>query len=158
MDIQWGKLIAAIVICNLAGFIGAFFTTDSVRGWYSTIEKPSFNPPSWIFGPVWTTLYVLMGISVYLVWAQGFNAPGVKVAMLLFGTQLILNTLWSIIFFGMHAPFYALIEIVLLWGFIIATTISFYPISKPAAYLMIPYILWVSFAAVLNFSIYWLNR
>lgn len=158
MGIHWIKLIVSIAVTNLAGLIGSLFTMDSVRTWYTTLQKPGFNPPNWVFGPVWTTLYVLMGISLYLVWSKGVETAGVKTALTLYGAQLLLNVLWSLIFFRMQQPFLALIEIIVLWAMILLTICAFYQISRPAAYLMIPYIIWVSFAAVLNFSIYWLNR
>ena len=137
----------------LASAIGGFFTASSVSTWYVELVKPSFNPPSWIFGPVWTLLYLLMGISLYLVWIKKSD----KNAFILFGTQLVLNALWSILFFGLNAPLYAFIEIILLWGFIFATIFYFYKIDKVSAYLLLPYILWVSFAAILNLAIFILN-
>jgi len=158
MKLQWLKLILSIVLTSMAGFVGSLFTFDSVRTWYLMIQKPSFNPPSWIFGPVWTTLYVLMGISFYLVWIKGFETKTAKVALMLFIAQLVLNALWSILFFGLHSPLWAFVEIVFLWAMIVMTIFFFYRISQPSAYLLVPYILWVSFAAILNFSIYWLNR
>ncbi|MBU0527779.1 tryptophan-rich sensory protein [Candidatus Micrarchaeota archaeon] len=152
---KWKELILAIIICELAGIIGSAFTLESVQNWYSYLEKPDFNPPNWIFGPVWTSLYFMMGISVFLVFVSG--KEGSMRATLLFAGQLVLNTLWSIAFFGMQSPFFGLIVIAMLWIMIVATIISFYPISKKAAYLLIPYIFWVSFAAVLNYSIWMLN-
>lgn len=151
-------LVISIIICLAAGFIGSLFTTTGPDSWYSNINKPSFNPPGWIFGPVWTLLYILMGISLYLVWQKGIADPHVKIALLIFAVQLVLNIMWSILFFGMQSPMLALIEIVLLWVFILLTITHFYPISRTAAYLLIPYILWVSFAAILNFSIFMLNK
>ncbi len=151
------KLVYSIVICQLAGIIGSFFTFPSISTWYVALEKPSFNPPNWVFSPVWITLFILMGISLYLVWGSGAKTRYVKIALTLFGIQLALNALWSIIFFGLKSPFYALIELVILWVAILATIFKFFNISKTAAYLLIPYILWVSFAAVLNFSIWVIN-
>jgi len=151
------KLAISLILPQLAGGIGALFTTPSVTSWYGTITKPSFNPPSWIFGPVWTTLFVLMGIAFYLVWQQGTNRPQVRQALAVFGVQLVLNTLWSIIFFGLHSPGAALIEIAFLWLAIAATIAFFAKISKPAAWLLAPYLAWVSFAAFLNFTIWRLN-
>jgi benzodiazapine receptor len=158
MKIDWLRLILSIVIASLAGFIGSLFTMNSVRTWYQTIKRPDWNPPNWLFGPVWTLLYFLMGIALYLVWSKGTDTQYARMALLLFGIQLALNSVWSILFFGLHSPFWAFIEIAILWLFILLTMFSFYPISRAASYLMVPYILWVSFAAVLNFSIYWLNR
>ncbi|ODS36627.1 TspO protein [Candidatus Altiarchaeales archaeon WOR_SM1_SCG] len=151
------KLAASIIICLSAGFIGSIFTMDSISTWYMEIEKPFFNPPNWVFAPVWTTLYILMGISLYIVWKNGIEKEGVKIALTLFGVQIVLNTLWSILFFGMKSPLYAFVEIIILWAAILLTIIKFMKISKTAGYLLVPYILWVSFAAVLNFSIFILN-
>jgi len=149
-------LIVSIIIPFIASAIGSLFTSATVDTWYLTLVKPSFNPPSWLFGPVWTALYLLMGISLYLVWInrkKKFKKP----ALTFYGVQLGLNALWSILFFGLQSPFYAFIEIIFLWTAIAFTIYYFYKISKNAAYLLIPYILWVSFAAILNFSIFYLN-
>lgn len=157
IKINYFKLISSILICQLAGFIGSFFTVSSVSSWFLTLNKPFFNPPNWLFGPVWITLYFLMGISLYLVWSKGIKDIQSKMAVLIFAIQLILNSLWSIIFFGFQSLLFAFIEIILLWIAILLTIIYFNKISKTASYLLIPYILWVSFAAILNFSIYYLN-
>mgnify|MGYP002639638015 CR=1 FL=1 len=157
MKINYWKLVASIVICQLAGIIGSFFTVSSVSTWYLTLNKPFFNPPSWVFGPVWILLYFLMGISLYIIWNKGIGSKESKIAISVFGVQLILNTLWSIIFFGLNLPLFAFIEIILMWLAIIATIVYFYRISKVASYILIPYLLWVSFAAILNFAIYYLN-
>jgi len=151
------KLAIAVVGAEAAGIIGAIFTTPAIPTWYATLAKPAFNPPAWVFGPVWATLFLLMGIAAFLVWQKGLKKKQVRVALLLFVLQLVLNTLWSIIFFGLRSPGGALVEIVFLWLAIAATTIAFYKISKPAAWLMVPYILWVSFAAFLTYSIWILN-
>ncbi|MBW6441818.1 tryptophan-rich sensory protein [Patescibacteria group bacterium] len=148
--------ISFIIICQLAGIIGSLFTTPAIRGWYTGITKPSFNPPNWLFAPVWTTLFVLMGISVSMIWLSEKNELRKK-ALVIFFIQLVLNTLWSIIFFGMENPMLAFYEIIILWFAILYTIILFWKIKKPAAILLIPYILWVSFAAVLNLSIALLN-
>ena len=147
------KLVISIVLPFLASAIGGLFTASSVSTWYVDLIKPSFNPPSWIFGLVWTILYLLMGISLYLVWTKKYD----KQTFMIFGVQLFLNALWSILFFGMKLPFYAFIEIVFLWFAILMTIIYFYRINKISAYLLIPYLLWVSFAVVLNFAIFILN-
>ncbi|MBW2980789.1 tryptophan-rich sensory protein [Candidatus Woesearchaeota archaeon] len=147
------KLIISILIPFLASAIGGFFTANSVSTWYVSLNKPSFNPPNWVFGPVWTILYLMMGISLYLVWIKKAD----KKAFIAFGVQMFLNALWSVLFFGMQMPFYALIEIVFLWVAILTTIFYFYRINKTSAYLLIPYILWVSFAAVLNFFLHVLN-
>lgn len=151
------KLILCIGVCQLAGIIGSFYTTDAIPTWYASLNKPSLNPPNWIFGPVWITLYTLMGISLYIVWKKGSETPGVKSAMVIFFIQLIFNSAWSIIFFGSHNIFGALIVIIILWLLILLTIVFFQRLSNIAAYLLIPYILWVSFASYLNYSIYVLN-
>ena len=147
------KLIISIILPFLASTIGSLFTVNSVSSWYVTLIKPSFNPPSWVFGPVWTILYFLMGVSLYLIWIKKFD----KNAFTFFTIQLILNALWSIIFFGLKSPLFAFVEIIFLWVAILITIIYFYKINEISAYLLIPYILWVSFAAILNFSIMVLN-
>ena len=151
------KLIIAIAVSELAGIIGSLFTTPSIPTWYATLTKPTFNPPSWVFAPVWTTLFVLMGIAAFLIWKKGLERKDVKIALSIFIGQLILNMLWSIIFFGLHNPGLAFIEIIFLWAAILVTIIYFHKISKLAAWLLVPYILWVSFAAFLNFSIWQLS-
>ncbi|MBI4038125.1 tryptophan-rich sensory protein [Candidatus Daviesbacteria bacterium] len=150
MPINIPKLILAVGVCLGAGGVGSIFTFSSIPTWYVTLNKPFFSPPNWIFGPVWTTLYILMGISLYLVWIKN-KVPTV------FWTQLILNAVWSIIFFGLQNPSLALVDIVALWIAIVLTIKAFYPISKPASYLLIPYLAWVSFASILNLSIVLLN-
>ncbi|MFC1801473.1 TspO/MBR family protein [Nanoarchaeota archaeon] len=155
--ITWWKLIISVVIPLLAGFIGSFFTTSSVSTWYQTIVKPSFNPPGWIFGPVWTVLFILMGVALYLVWNQGWKKKKVKIAIYFFSAQMVLNVVWSFLFFYMQKPLYSFIEIIFLWVAILGTIITFYKVDKKNLYLLAPYILWVTFAAVLNFTIYYLN-
>jgi len=157
MKINWIALIAAILICNLAGIIGSVFTFSAIPNWYATLVKPELSPPNWVFGPVWTTLYTLMGIAAYLVWEKGIKKKEVRKALGVFGVQLVLNSVWSIIFFGMNEIFYAFIEIIFLWLAIAASIFLFYKIDKRAAYLLIPYILWVSFAAFLNYNLWLLN-
>lgn len=155
------KLAISILIPLLAGFTGSFFTTPSIATWYASIQKPSFNPPNWIFGPVWTTLFILMGIALYLIWTngsrKGASIKARKAAYQIFAVQIILNILWSFLFFYFHCPTCAFIEIILLWLAILANIIFFWKISRTAAYLLIPYLLWVSFASVLNFMIMVLN-
>ncbi len=156
------KLIIAIVVSEAAGIIGSVFTMPSIAGWYAGIVKPALNPPAWVFGPVWTTLYALMGIAAWLVWKQWDQGnPStklkVKIALAIFGLQLFLNAIWSIIFFGLQNPGWALIDIAALWLAIVWTMVVFYKISKPACYLLVPYLLWVSFASYLNYSIWVLN-
>lgn len=151
------KLIIAIVICELAGIIGSIFTTPYIPTWYAGLIKPSFTPPGWLFGPAWTTLFALMGIALFLVYKKGLKRPNVKMAVYVFFIQLVLNIIWSIVFFGFQNPGFAFIEIVCLWLTILATILAFAKVSKPAAWLLIPYILWVSFASVLNYTIWVLN-
>lgn len=151
------KLIIAIVVAELAGVIGSIFTTPAIASWYTSLIKPSLNPPSWVFAPVWTTLFALMGVAAFFVWRKGWGRKEVKIALAIFIVQLTLNTLWSIIFFGLHSPGAAFFEIILLWLAIIVTIIAFAKISKLAAWLLAPYIIWVSFAAYLNYSIWMLN-
>ncbi len=151
------QFFAAIAVCLLAGLIGSVFTTPAIPTWYAALVKPALNPPAWVFGPVWTVLYILMGIALYLVWSKGWEQKNVQVATAIFAVQLALNVLWSYFFFGLQAPFFALIEIVLLWIAILMTIGAFHRVSVPAAVLLVPYFLWVSFAAYLNYGIYALN-
>ena len=153
---NWLKLIFSVIIAQLAGIIGSAFTINSINTWYSTLTRPSFNPPNWIFGPVWTILYLLMGISLYLVLVSK-KSRNRKIGLYLFFIQLVLNSIWTVLFFGLQNPLLAFIEIIILWISILFTIIYFYKIDKISSYLLIPYILWVSFASVLNFSIYILN-
>jgi len=152
------KLAVSVLICLAAGFIGSSFTTPSIATWYAQLQKPVFNPPNWIFAPVWTMLYLLMAIAAYLIWETGLVKKDARIALSIFALQLALNSLWSIIFFGWHSIPFAFVEILILWLAIVATIVLFNRISRTAAYLMAPYILWVSFAAVLNFSLMLLNR
>jgi tryptophan-rich sensory protein len=151
------KLIFSIFICLFAGFIGSFFTTPAIPTWYAMLQKPSFAPPNWVFFPVWTALFIMMGISLFLVWQKGCEDKKVKTAIYIFAGQLALNILWSVAFFGLRSPLLGLMEIIILWIAILATILSFMKLSGTSAYLLIPYILWVSFAAFLNFSIWRLN-
>ena len=151
------KLIVSILLAEAAGAAGALITAPAVATWYTTLNKPALNPPAWVFGPVWTTLYLLMGIAAFLVWRRWGSDPRVKAALAVYLIQLFLNAIWSPVFFGLHAPGAALVVIALLWLAIVATMVKFHPISRAAAYLLIPYLLWVSFASYLNFSIWRLN-
>ncbi len=149
------KFIISIFIPLTVGFVGSFFTMNSISTWYIYLHKPFFTPPSWIFGPAWTALYIMMGISLYIIWINPIKNK--KMAFITFGVQMFLNMIWSIIFFGFQSPLFAFIEIIILWISILLSIIYFFKISKSASYLLIPYILWVSFASILNFSIYYLN-
>ena len=151
------KLIFSVFICLIAGFIGSFFTSPAITTWYATLQKPSFAPPNGVFFPVWTSLFIMMGISLFLVWQKGWDDKKVKIAIYIFAVQLVMNILWSVAFFGFRSPLLGLMEIIILWIMILATILSFMKVSRTAAYLLIPYILWVSFAAFVNFSIWRLN-
>jgi len=151
------KLIISIVVCQCAGIIGSVFTTPAIPTWYATLQKPVFTPPSWLFAPAWITLYLLMGIAAFLIWRIGLSERRVKVALSIFLIQLALNALWSVVFFGLQSPLYGFIVIIVLWFMILLTMLRFARISSVAAWLLVPYILWVSFASVLNISIWVLN-
>jgi len=151
------KVVFSILICQGAGFLGSLATTPSIGAWYKTLAKPSFSPPNAVFGPVWITLYLMMSISLFLVWRQWGAAKGVRPALIIFFVQLALNTLWSVLFFGLHQPGWAFLEIVVLWLFILLTLIVFWRLSRAAGLLLLPYLLWVSFASALNFAIWRLN-
>ena len=151
------KLIIAIAIPVAVGAISGFFTATGVESWYQTINKPSWNPPGWIFGPVWTTLYVMMGIAFFLVWKSDSSDILKKTAITLFTIQLVLNFFWSFIFFDQHQIGWALVEIIAMWIFILLTIFAFGNVSKLAAWLLVPYISWVSFATILNYTIWKLN-
>lgn len=153
------KIVIALAICLMVGYSASIVTRPSVETWYPTIAKPVFNPPNWIFMPVWTLLYVLMAVAAGLVWDKiKEQNQEVKVALGFFLIQLTLNAIWSYIFFGLKNPMLALIEIVLLWLMIYETYLKFSKINKTAGYLLIPYMVWVAFAGILNASIWWLNR
>lgn len=150
-------LLLSIAVCLLVGFLGSLVTTPSVTTWFPTLVKPAFSPPNWLFAPVWTILFILMGISAYLVWDKRLKEKAVKEALLIFGVQLIFNFLWSFIFFGLHQPLFAFLEIIVLWLLILLTILKFRKISAAAGYLLLPYIAWVTFAAFLNLTIARLN-
>lgn len=150
-------LLFSILLTNLAGLFGSLFTFYSIDTWYQTIEKPAITPASWVFGPVWTVLYILMGIAFYFIVKLDVNNKKVRTAIFLFGVQLLLNAMWSLIFFGAHRIDLAFVEILILLAFIIATFKAFYKLDQFAAYLLVPYIAWVSFAAFLNFEFFLLT-
>lgn len=149
------KFIFSLIICQSAGFFGSLVTAPNINNWYQALNKPSFTPPNWLFAPVWTILFILMGISLFLVWIA--NKKNKQKAYLLFFLQLFLNTLWSFLFFGLRLLFFAFLEIIILWFFIFLTFIYFKRINPLSAWLLLPYLLWVSFAAFLNFSLFRLN-
>ena len=152
-----GKIILSIAVCQAAGMIGSYFTRPAIPNWYATLAKPSFTPPDWVFAPAWIMLYILMGISFYLVWRRGWTDYQVKKALIIFLIQLGLNAFWSVAFFGLRSPLAGMIVIVALWVAILQTMIGFSRLSRGAVLLLVPYICWVSFAAWLNFSILRLN-
>lgn len=152
---NFSKLLISLTIPQLAGIVGTFFTISAIPTWYANLNKPFFSPPNSVFGPVWTVLYFLMGVSLYLIWTSKNKLK--RSALKIFFIQLTLNALWSIIFFGLKNPLLAFIDIVALWITISLTIKHFYKISKPASYFLIPYILWVSFATLLNLAIVILN-
>lgn len=152
------KITVLIIVCLGIGYASSIVTQNGIETWYNTIEKPSFNPPNWLFGPVWTALYICIAVAGGIVWDKIDTNPLAKKAMIFFGIQLFLNTMWSFLFFGLKNPLIALIEIILLLLMIYETYILFAKINKTAGYLFIPYLLWVSFAMFLNASIWWLNR
>ena len=152
---QWIGLVLAVVVCFVAAGIGSLYTTPAIPGWYASLQKPAWNPPNWVFGPVWTLLYLMMAVAAWLVWRERGFAGG---ALALFAVQLALNALWSIVFFGWKRPGLALVEIFFLWAAIFATMLSFWRVSHAAGWLMWPYLLWVTFAGFLNLAIWRLNR
>ena len=155
MDIK--KLLFSLALCLSAGGIGSYFTMPSIGTWYAFLEKPVFTPPNWIFGPVWTLLYIMMGIAFYLIWKKEANDVVKSTAVTLYIVQLALNFLWSFVFFYAQQPGWALVNIILMWIFIFLTILWFGKISSLSAWLLVPYICWVSFATVLNYAIWKLN-
>jgi tryptophan-rich sensory protein len=152
------QLVGCVLLCGSAGLIGGVFTARSVRTWYVTLAKPWFNPPSWLFGPAWALLYLLMGIALYLVWDSPDRSELRQAALGVFVLQLVFNAAWSIVFFGMRRTFAAFVEITALWLLIAATLVLFWRVTPAAGYLLAPYLAWVTFAAVLNYAIWRLNR
>ena len=152
------KLIISIVACEGAGGIGAIFTTPAIPIWYAGLKKPAFTPPNSVFGPIWITLYLLMSVAVFAVWREGLNQEGVTIAFTVFWVQLVLNVLWSVIFFGLRSLLGGMVMILLLWIAILVNIITFFGVSPIAGGLLIPYIVWVSIAANLNRQIWILNR
>jgi translocator protein len=152
------KLIVSILASFAAGGIGSLFTFKAIPTWYASLKKPCYTPPNRAFGPVWTILYILMGISVFFVWQKGLSTNGALIAFILFWIQLAINALWSVIFFGMKSKFGGVITIIVLWLLILATIVLFFRVTVWAGGLLIPYILWVSIASYLNIGIWLLNR
>lgn len=151
------KLLVSIIICQMAGLIGSYFTTPAVSTWYAVLDKPFFALPNWIFGPVWITLFFLMGIAAYLVWRRGLEKPEVRSALAVFIVQLILVILWSAFFFGMKSTLGGLMAAAVLFFTVLLTLARFCRVSRPAAWLLVPYLLWAGWAAALIFAIWRLN-
>ena len=151
------KLLVSLIACQLAGVVGSVFTTKAIPTWYAALEKPAFTPPNWLFAPAWITLYVLMGVSAFFIWRGGLGNRPVRISLIVFLVQLVLNALWSVIFFGLESPLYGIVVIVLLWIAILVTMLRFFKLSTTAGVLLIPYLLWVTFATALNVSIFVLN-
>jgi tryptophan-rich sensory protein len=177
---DWWKLVVSLAIPLLAGWIGSLVTMPAIGSWYVTLVKPALNPPSWIFGPVWTLLYILMGVSLFIVWKNGWIVQNQLLSsrnkgwnpwtrrfwsgdwqkgniITIFRIQLVLNVVWPVIFFGWHQPGLAFFEIIALWFSILYTIVNFYRVSKTAAWLLLPYIFWVTFAGYLNLAIWMVN-
>lgn len=153
------RILAVVVTCLAIGYFSGIVTRSSVDTWYPTLVKPSFNPPNWVFAPAWSLLYLLMGVAAGLVWDRiEYEKEAVKKALVFFAIQLALNALWSYLFFGLMNPLLALLEVFVLWLMIYETLLKFIKINKVAGYLLVPYLLWVSYATVLNASIWWLNK
>lgn len=148
----WVALVGFVVLCQAAGLMGTVFTASAIPEWYAFLNKPSFAPPNWLFGPVWTSLYAMMAVSAWLVWRRAGAS-----ALNVFWVQLALNALWTPLFFGLHSPLAGLVCIALLWLAIVWTIKSFWLVSRSAALLLLPYLAWVSFASVLNYAIWMLN-
>jgi tryptophan-rich sensory protein len=154
---SYPKLAAAVLFCLIAGSLGSLVTITGAGSWYSTLAKPFFVPPDWIFAPVWITLFVLMGIALFYIWDSGTERREVKTALGIFGVQFFLNMIWSFLFFGLKSPLPGFIDIILLWVMIVITIRAFYHVKKRAAYFLLPYLVWVSLALALNGAIYFMN-
>jgi benzodiazapine receptor len=154
---ELARLILCIAICQLAGIIGSVFTASSVTTWYTTLVKPWFTPPGFVISAVWIALFALMGLSLFLIWRKGISSADSKIALGVFAAQLLANVLWSYAFFGLQSPLAGVVVIVVLWLLILQSILRFWPISKDAALLLVPYIIWVSFAAFLNYTFLRLN-
>jgi tryptophan-rich sensory protein len=152
-----GFAALSVVLCEIAGALGSVVVIGSITTWYAFLNKPSFAPPNWVFGPVWLILYALMGISAYMVWEKGKRKKSTRQSLSIFSVQLVLNGMWSFLFFGIRSTLYGLIDIIILWLAIVATIVGFYKVSRRAAALLVPYLLWVTVAMVLNFYIWRLN-
>jgi len=150
-------IIIAVLLCLLIGFISSIVTQTSLTTWYANLKKPWFNPPNWVFAPVWILLYLMIGSAAGIIWSQGFHHKWVKTALYHFGFQLLLNAAWSIFFFGLENPLFALLDIIALFILLLFTIKRFKIVSRTAAYLLAPYTIWIAFAMALNFKIWQLN-
>ena len=153
---QWLGLIVFVTVCFVAAGIGGMVTAPNIPSWYAGLAKPSWNPPNWVFGPVWTALYLSMAVAAWLVWRQGGWAGAAR-PLIVFGAQLLLNVLWSCLFFGLHRPGLAFGEVLVLWALILVTMVLFWQRSRLAGVLFVPYLAWVTFASALNFAVWRLN-
>ncbi len=154
---SYPKLAAAILFCLIVGSLGSLVTITGPGSWYATLQKPFFAPPNWVFAPVWITLFILIGIALYLVWQCGTENREVKIALGIFGVQFFLNVIWSVLFFGLKSPLFGFIDIILLWVMIALTIWTFYHLKRSAAYFLIPYLAWVTLASALNGAVYFMN-
>lgn len=153
-----GKLIICLVVPLAVGFLGSMSTRSAIDTWFPALERPAFSPPDWVFAPVWTILYIMMGIAAFLVWRSGMQSRYVAPALVAFAVQLGLNFLWPELFFGRRQLLLGLVDIIALWAMIVVTMVLFFKVSRVAGLLMIPYLAWVTFASVLNFELWRLNR
>lgn len=156
--LNWRRLLFSILLCESAGIVGSVFTVSSIPTWYATLEKPSFSPPNWVFGPVWIALYTLMGVALYLVWMKELKKKEYRRTIAIFAIQLTLNALWPIVFFGGHSILGGFVVITALWISIALTIVHFWKISRTAGLLLLPYLAWVSFAMILNVALLGLNE
>lgn len=153
----WKKLAVALILPQCAGMVGGLFTAPNIPTWYAFLNKPSFTPPSWIFAPVWLILYLMMGAALFLLWTADSRKPLVRVALGLFAAQLVLNAAWTFLFFGLHSPFWGLVDIGALWLILTSLIVVSMRVSRPAGLLLLPYWFWLSFASVLNYTIWTMN-
>lgn len=151
------KWIVSIIIVYIAGAIGTLFTLKEITTWYVYLAKPGWAPPNWVVGPIWSTLYILIGTALFLIWRKGLGRKDVQMALVVFAVQLIINVAWSLVFFGSHSIFGGLVMVILLWIAILINIFVFYRISKPAGLLLIPYLVWVTIAAYLQYNLFILN-
>jgi tryptophan-rich sensory protein len=150
-------LVIALGICLLAGYIGSYYTTPELPTWYASLHKPDITPPAWVFAPLWTVLYIFMGISLYWIFETGIKTQDAKLGLILFIFQLVLNVGWSFLFFGLHSTFFSFLIIVMLWAVLLCTLVQVFRVSIPAAAILFPYFCWISFAAYLNYAMLILN-